>query len=174
LSSEQLRIFFRFLIDAVKRLENEIPNLKLFFVGSGGGQAEVEKKVQETELREKVCFSGFRKDVQSCMGAMDLVVHPSLSEAFCQVLIESMSVGKPLISTDVGGAKEVITNNETGILVQPENVESIVESIRKVYFNKDFRERIALAGQKSVREIFTVEKMVNKQIDCYKELLKNN
>jgi glycosyltransferase involved in cell wall biosynthesis len=106
------------------------------------------------------------------MNAMDLVVHPSLSEAFCQVLIESMSVGKPLISTDVGGAKEVITNGETGILVPPEDAEAIAKAIKEVYFNQEFCQKMALAGQKSVRERFTIENMVNQQIECYENWLK--
>ncbi len=156
----------RFLLSAAKILENEIPNLKLFFVGSSG-QENIERLTADLEMSEKVLFSGFRRDVAACMGAMDLVVHPSLSEAFCQVLIESMSVGKPLISTDVGGAKEVVTNNETGILIPPGNVEAIVEAIRKVYFDSDFRQKISVAGQKSVRERFTVANMVNQQADCY-------
>jgi glycosyltransferase involved in cell wall biosynthesis len=162
----------RFLLQSVKSLLGAIPNLKLFFVGSGGDKKDLERQIQELGLAERVVFSGFRKDVPACMNAMDLVVHPSLSEAFCQVLIESMSVGKPLISTDVGGAKEVITNGETGILVPPEDAEAIAKAIKEVYFNQEFCQKMALAGQKSVRERFTIENMVNQQIECYENWLK--
>lgn len=162
----------RFLVEALKNLENEIPNLKLFFVGDGGHKDVLVNQINSLNITGKVVFSGFRADVPACMSAMDSVVHPSLSEAFCQVLIESMSVGKPLISTDVGGAKEVITNNETGLLIPAENTDAIIESIRKIYFSKDFSEKIALAGQKAVRERFTLEKMVNQQVECYKLWLK--
>ena len=164
----------RFLVEALKKLENEIPNLKLFFVGDGGHKDILVSQITDLNLTKKVVFSGFRADVPACMGAMDAVVHPSLSEAFCQVLIESMSIGKPLISTDVGGAKEVITNNETGLLIPAENTDAIVESIRKVYKDKDFTKKMALAGQKSVRERFTLDKMINQQVECYKIWLKRS
>lgn len=161
----------RFLVQALKELLKSIPEIKLFFVGSGGDIDSLKNQISELGLEEKVIFAGFRKDVNACMKAVDIVVHPSLSEAFCQVLIETMSVGTPLISTDVGGAKEVITHNENGMLIPPENVDSIIEAVKRVYLEKDFTRQMALAGQKSVWERFTVEKMVDRQIECYRKLL---
>lgn len=163
----------RFLISAAKILLEEIPNLKLFFVGDGGDKDALKKQIGELGLADKVVFAGFRKDVNACMKAVDAVVHPSLSEAFCQVLIETMSVGTPIISTDVGGAKEVITHSETGLLIPAENVEAIVEAVGKIYHNREFAEKVALAGQKSVRERFTIEKMVDRQFECYENWLKD-
>lgn len=161
----------RFLVSAAKELLNKIPNLKLFFVGESGDMKTLKKQIAELGLTDKVIFAGFRKDVNACMKAVDTVVHPSLSEAFCQVLIETMSVGTPLISTDVGGAKEVITDGESGWLIPAENVEAIVKAIGKVYNNRESSQEIALVGQKSVRARFTVEKMVNRQVECYEDWL---
>jgi len=93
----------RFLLDAVSLLIERYPNIRLLFVGSGGEEGRLADYVVKTGLKGKVIFAGFRKDVAACIKACELVVHPSLSEAFCQVLIETMSVGTPLISTDVGG-----------------------------------------------------------------------
>jgi glycosyltransferase involved in cell wall biosynthesis len=163
----------RFLISAAKILIDEIPNLKLLFVGEGGDTETLKRQISELGLDEHVIFTGFRRDVNACMKAVDVVVHPSLSEAFCQVLVETMSVETPIISTNVGGAKEVITNNENGLLIPAEDSGAIVEAILKVYRNRDFARKIALAGRKSVQERFTVEKMVNHQIECYETWLRN-
>lgn len=163
----------RFIVSAAKKLLDEIPHLKLLFVGDGGDKKNLKKQISELGLDEKVIFTGFRRDVNACMKAVDAVVHPSLSEAFCQVLVEAMSVETPIISTDVGGAKEVITDGENGLLIPSEDVEAIAKAILKVYRNRDFAMKIALSGRKTVHERFTVEKMINHQIECYESWLRD-
>lgn len=161
----------RFLLAAAERLVGEIPNLKLLFVGDGGDKESLKEQISKAGLSERIVFAGFRKDVSACMKACDVVVHPSLSEAFCQVLIESMSTGVPLISTDVGGAGEVIEDGKTGLLIASENVDEIVEAVRKLYLDRGFGKQIAMAGQQAVREKFTIEKMLDQQIECYETLI---
>ncbi len=161
----------RFLVEAAKELFRQIPTLKLFFVGEGGDRESLVKQIAESGLSGKVVFSGFRKDVSACMKACDAVVHPSLSEAFCQVLIESMSTGLPLVSTDVGGAREVIADGETALLIPPSNVEAIVEAILKLYKDPAFARHMAEKGQRNVRERFTLVRMIDSQIDCYESLM---
>lgn len=160
----------RFLISAAKDLLETIPDLKLIFIGEGGDIDAVKKQIDNDNLNEKVIFAGFRSDVNACIKAADLVVHPSLSEAFCQVLIETMSVGTPIISTDVGGAKEVITDGLNGLLIPDADVEAIKSAVLHLYNDRDDAMRIALAGQQSVTRTFTVDKMVDKQIAVYERL----
>jgi glycosyltransferase involved in cell wall biosynthesis len=154
------------LLSALKELIPEIPNVRLLLLGSGDRKM-IEDLSRERGLEKRVIFAGYRQDVPACMKAMDVVVHPSLSEAFCQVIIETMGVGTALISTDVGGAPEVITHGETGMLVPPSDARAIARAILELYRNPELRHRIAAAGQKSVRERFTVERMVRQQLDCY-------
>lgn len=163
----------RFLISAAKKLNSAIPNLKFLFVGEGSeaDKSNLKAQIESLGLTSQVIFAGFRKDVNACMKAVDVVVHPSLSEAFCQVLIETMSVGTPIVSTNVGGAPEVIENGVNGILIPPEDVDAIVKAIGQIYEQPTFAENIALTGQKNVRERFTIENMVNSQIDFYQQLL---
>lgn len=160
----------RFIISAAARLQREIPNLKLMFIGDGGDKGAVEAQIAEANLQSRVIFTGFRRDVGACIKSANVVVHPSLSEAFCQVLVETMSVGTPLISTDVGGAKEVITHGETGILIRPGDVDAIVDAMLRLYQNADLTKKMTLAGQQSVRATFTVEKMIDRQIAVYERL----
>lgn len=157
----------RFLLSAAKQLEARFPQIRLFFVGDGGGKEEVIRLANELGLREQTAFAGFRRDVPSCMKACDVVVHPSLSEAFCQVLIETMSVGIPLIATDVGGASEVIDDGVTGILIPPADPDAIVNSLTDILTGRTKAETMAFAGQTSVRERFTIEKMVQRQYELY-------
>lgn len=155
------------LIRAFAKIIEQIPEARLLFVGSGS-LAEVDAAIKDLELQDKVVFTGWRDDVAVCFSAMDLFVQPSLSEAFSQVLIEAMGSGLPVIATDVGGAKEVIDNGENAILIQPNDVDAIAENIIKLYRQKELRERLAEAGKGSVRSRFTVENMVNRQFELYK------
>ena len=157
----------RFLLDAVSLLIERYPNIRLLFVGSGGEEGRLADYVVKTGLKGKVIFAGFRKDVAACIKACELVVHPSLSEAFCQVLIETMSVGTPLISTDVGGAKEVIENGVTGTLVPAADPKSLATAIEGVLKDPAKARTMANAGQSFVRNTFTLERMIDEQYKLY-------
>ena len=82
-----------------------------------------------------------------------------------------MSVGTPLISTDVGGAREVIDDGETALLIPAESPAAIVEAVTSLFKNPDLGKEIALSGQTIVRKRFTIEKMINQQIECYEAWL---
>jgi len=160
------------LILALKELAKEIPEGHLLLVG-GGDRKPLEDLARDLGLQNRITFAGYRKDIAACFSAMDMVVHPSLSEAFCQVLIEAMAVGKPLVSTDVGGAPEVITQGETGILVPPEDSMAIARAILDLYRLPERREQLARNAQSSVRKRFPVSLMVERQLSCYSRLLKD-
>jgi glycosyltransferase involved in cell wall biosynthesis len=159
-----------YLLKALPQIIGEIPNVKLLFLGTGD-KTKIESLINELNLNDYVVFGGYRNDVPACIKAMDLVVHPSLSEAFSQVIVEVMGVGTPIVSTNVGGAAEVITNNETGLLISHSSTEEIVESIVKVHHNANIAKRMADAGQRHVTNTFTVNNMIVKQVNCYRQLI---
>lgn len=158
------------LLEAFKDVADKIPEAKLFFVGSGDTN-EIRRKIAEYKLAEKVILAGWRDDAAACIGAMDVFVQPSLSEAFSQVIIEAMAIGTPLVATTVGGAAEVITNEINGLLIPPDNIPAISKAVLKMYNDKNLREKTAANAQAHVRREFTVEKMVGEHIDCYEKWL---
>jgi glycosyltransferase involved in cell wall biosynthesis len=159
------------LVRAFADISKEVPEARLFLVGRGSLE-EVDKAVEELGLRDKVCFAGFREDAPACMNAMDVFVQPSLSEAFSQVLIEAMGVGLPVIATDVGGAREVVDDGSNGYLIQPNDTDAIRDKVLMLYREPHLREKIANAGRQSVRERFTIERMVDEQFQLYKSWLR--
>ena len=158
-----------FLIKAFARIREKIPHARLLLLG-GGNTAEIKKQIDDLNLTGSVIFAGYRDDVAACLKAMDVVVHPSLSEAFCQVLIETMGAGTPLIATDVGGAREVIDHGENALLISPRNVGEIADSVIKLYEEPEFSRKIAASGEISVKKNFTVEKMVDRYLELYRRL----
>lgn len=159
-----------YLVAALAELMTQIPTLKLLLVGGGSGEVLVQQ-ARRLGVNDKVVFAGHRKDVPACMRAMDVIVHPSLSEAFSQVVIEAMASGTPLVSTDVGGAREVIVDGETALLVPSADSTAIVEAVRRLHVDEGLRRRLGASARESVTRQFTVERMVQGQVDCYRRWL---
>ncbi|MFN7948474.1 MAG: glycosyltransferase family 4 protein [Blastocatellia bacterium] len=156
----------QFLIESLSQLVNKIPEVKLLLLG-GGDTNQLQALAQSCGVAERVVFAGHRSDVAACMKAMDVIVHPSLSEAFCQVIIEGMGVGTAMIATNVGGSKEVITDGKNGLLIPHSDPGAITGAVLKLYEDSAWRQRLAREGQLTVRRRFTVERMVGAQVDLY-------
>jgi glycosyltransferase involved in cell wall biosynthesis len=150
---------------------SQVPRIRLVLFGDGAGRPALEAQVRELGLQEHVVFAGFRNDAQVCMRAMDVVVHPSLSEAFCQVIVEALGAGTAVVATDVAGAPEVITSGEDGVLVPPGDPDALARAVLMLYRDLALRQRLANAGYRTVRERFTVERMVDRHAECYRRWL---
>lgn len=160
----------RYLFEAVRSLLPEHPDLRILLLGAGD-RALIEELIVEFGLQQQVVFAGYRKDVVACMKAMDLLVHPSLSESFGQVLVEAMSVATPVIATTVGGVPEIVSHGETGWLVPPKDATALAAAIRQLRADPQRRAQLGLAGQRSVREKFTAEQMVSRHLEMYRRHL---
>jgi glycosyltransferase involved in cell wall biosynthesis len=157
----------RYLFQAVNALAAEIPDLRVLLLGDGD-RALIEGLINEWALQDRVVFAGYRRDVAACMKAMDLLVHPSLSESFGQVLVEAMAVGTPVIATNVGGVPEIVTHDETGLLVPSHNAVALASAIRRLYVDPQRRAQLAQAGQQSVRKRFVAENMIQGYVEVYR------
>ena len=160
-----------YLFTALKELARQIPEVHLLLLGSGD-KPMLEAMIRDLGIEKHVTFAGFRSDVPACMKAMDLFVHPSLSESFGQVVVEAMNVGTAVVAASVGGIPEIVTDSETGRLVPPANCDAIFRTVLELYRDRAQRERLARAGQASVRGRFTVDQMVSRQLDSYRRFLK--
>jgi glycosyltransferase involved in cell wall biosynthesis len=155
-----------YLLEALAQLVPAIPGVRLLLLGEGDQQS-TRGHIARLGLESRVVIAGWRADVAACMGAMDVLVHPSLSEAFCQVIIEGMGVGVPVVSTAVGGAPETITDGDDGLLIPPRDAGAIVRAVRWLHDIPDRRRQIAARGRQSVRQRFTADKMITAYYDLY-------
>ncbi len=160
----------KYLIAAFEKIVRKYPESALLLLG-GGKRDELIEYISNLGLTERVVFGGYREDVTDCIGAMDLVVHPSLSEAFSQVIIEVMGVGTAIVATDVGGAREVIEHGINAMLISPANSKEIEETVDGLLASKSLRQEIGEKGKSSVREKFTVDRMNREHLRIYNELM---
>jgi glycosyltransferase involved in cell wall biosynthesis len=163
----------RYLFDAARMLLADIPNLKLLLVGSGD-RAAIDAMAREYGLEGRVVAAGFRSDVSACLRAMDVAVHPSLSEAFCQAVIEALAAERPVVATNVGGTAEAIVDGEGGLLVPRADAGAIASAVRRLHADPAFARRIADAGHRYAVSHFTIDGMIAAQIDVYRRGLPAN
>ena len=129
------------LLQAAARLKDQIPNLKILFAGNGPLQAELEKQVEESGLKENVCFLGYRTDLEKIVPATDLVVSCSYREGLPLNIIEAMLCKKPIVASVNRGHKELIKDGENGYLFAPNDWQTLAEKMLAVY-NDDQREKM--------------------------------
>jgi glycosyltransferase involved in cell wall biosynthesis len=164
------------LLAAAGRLQPEIADLRVLIVGAHPDPANRQAILLEArrlELEDRVVLTGQRGDVAACMAAMDVLAHPSLSEALGQVLIEAMAVGLPVVASDVGGIPEVVRAGQTGLLVPPGDPVALADAIMTLYRDPALRGRYAAEGRSVARRRFSAERMVAEHLDCYRRWLRS-
>ena len=141
-------------------------NIKVVFVGSPvPGQeyyaSEIDQFITENQLQKTVKILPFTKNLSPIWDITDIALMPSTeAESFGLVAAEAMLAKKPVIASNHGGLTEIILHNQTGFLVEPNNVEALSEALKKLIENPQLRKEFGDNGyQRAVKE-FSVEKYV--------------
>jgi len=138
-----LRAFARAFPDGSERAR--IVGAPLF--GESAYQHELERLVAELGLAERVHFTGHRDDVVAEYGRADVLVHAStLPEPFGQVIVEGLAAGLPVLASDAGGPREILTHGETGLLHRPGDAVELAAHLRLVADDAALRARLRVAG----------------------------
>ena len=166
------------LLEAFQKFWLVYPQARLWLVGEGPETPVLKALAEELGLLaggvEAPCrFLGWRRglDVRDLMGAADLFVHPTFSEAFPQVMVESLSLGVPLVITPVSGAVDYLKHGETAWLVPREDVTALAEALLYLYQHPDLRLAIAQRGRAFVRETFDYTEVNKKYEQLYASLV---
>jgi len=122
-------------------------------------------------IRDRVVFTGLRRDVPDLLACAAVSVMPSLNEALPNVLLESMAAGAPVVSTRVGGTPEVVEDGVTGLLVPPGNAGALARAIDRVLSDPDLAVRLGQSGREFVRRRFSMDAMVRATERLYHTLL---
>jgi glycosyltransferase involved in cell wall biosynthesis/peptidoglycan/xylan/chitin deacetylase (PgdA/CDA1 family) len=159
----------RYLFDALYELDGQY-SLKLLVVGDGPLLKSLKSQVTSHKLEEKVIFTGLRKDVKDILGMTDILVMPSLREGLPMVALEAMVAGVPIVATEVGGMPELVTNGQTGILVEPENKTALKKAITTLIDDHKLYQYLKDNAKKRITEQFSLEGMLQKTQELYWEI----
>ncbi len=158
------------LMSAIPRVTERYPAARFLLFGQGPLQERIRARVEQDGLSQWVRFPGFRKDLASYLGRLDLLVHPALDEGLGIVLLEACAAGVPVIATPVGGVPEVIRDRVNGLLVPPGDAEALAGALMRLLEAKDLRIRLGRAGREIVEQEFSVDRMVEGNLRVYQEL----
>jgi len=165
---------YPFLIDAMGKLAQTIPNVKLVIAGDGSEREKLKKQVLELALDDRVLFLGLREDIPEILSCGDLFLLSSVNEGFGLVLLEAMAFKLPIVATRVGGVPEVVKDGETGLLIPSQDPQSFVNAVLKIYRNRDWGRDLGLAGYERVKRKFDLEVIVQKLENLYVEVLQGD
>jgi len=162
------------LVQSIPMVLAKIPTARFFIVGGGALMGELQALAKSLGLNEALIFTGFRHDVGAFYQIADLFVMSSVGEGLGTAVIDALAMSKPLVATNVGGIPEIIRDGETGRLVPPADPAALAEGIIELLSNPDKAKRMASQGQMDVRQKFSVEAMVEGNIDVYQKILRAN
>lgn len=129
--------------------------------------------IEELNLGDVIQNLGFVKDTRSLIGSLDVLVLSSVTEACPIVVLEAMSVGVPVVGTNVGGVKELLepdSSNPSGIVVASRDVDAIANAVITLSQAPERRKKMGLAGREAVSHHFSLEKCVERHIRLYRAL----
>lgn len=151
--------------------------LEVWIVGSEGkGKTKytelIRKTIKQLDLESCVQLLGTRRDIPELIAQADLLVLSTLvPEAFGRVVVEAGAVGTPVIATRLGGLLDIIDHDHNGLLVDPGDIKGTAEAMSRILSSNELAEKFTLNLRKKVEEEFTLEKMTDKTLAVYKDVL---
>lgn len=162
-----------YVVEAARETVRRIPNAKFLFVGDGMLMESIKAKIEGTELDGKFVFTGLipPSEIPAHISAMDVLVHASLREGLARALPQALIAGKPVISFDVDGAREVVVNGATGCLVSAKDVNGLARAMIELGSSHELRRRYGAEGAKRFTEQFRHETMTKRIREIYQRVL---
>lgn len=166
------------LFNSFKILKSKFPSLplKLLLVGQGSLENKIKELIKINNLSDCVKVTGFIKpsEIHKYHNELDIMVAVSTeeSETFGVSVIEASACEKPVIVSDKGGLKEVVEDNQTGIIVPADNPEILALELEKLILNPDLRRKFGKSGRERVIKYFNKDDCLNLMIKKYEEVWK--
>ena len=153
------------LLEAFRLLLETHPECRLRLVGDGELRPDMEKLAREKGIADAVEFCGMQSNVYPYLRDADIFTLPSIYEGNPMTIIEAMGTGLPIVASRVGGIPDMISDGESGLLVEPEP-QSICAGLTRLVGDVALRQRLGLAARKQ-SQTFSAEHMARDYISCY-------
>lgn len=160
----------QYLIKALHELQNkDLPPFTVLIVGDGPTREHLEQMVKEYAL-SNVQFLGFRRDVQSILSITDIFVSPTLFEGISNSIMEAMNAGVAIITTDIPENKELIENNQNGIVVPARNSSALADNLDRLLKDAERRSKLGIAAQETIHKHFTISTTIQQLNELFLSL----
>lgn len=156
---------------AAKRVYESEPDAAFIIAGEGELMEATRELARSLGIEERTFFIGRCEDVGSVLSISDVCVLSSSSEGFSNAILEYMAAGRPVVATDVGGAREAIIHGETGYLVPVGADDQMAAHIISLLLDQESAGSMGESGRRRVNEKFSTVKQLQNVEGLYSELL---
>lgn len=162
-----------YVVRAAADVVRHNPNVRFLFVGGGILRDRVQQQIDAAGLTDFFHFYGLapREDIPGLLAAMDVVLHASLREGLARVLPQALLAGKPVVSYDVDGAREVVITDQTGFLLPPQSVQPMADALVQLASDAELRDRLGTEGRRRFTDQFRHDVMTRQIRRLYENLL---
>lgn len=161
----------RYALEVAEEIIKKHPKVKFLFIGEGYLRPVLEEMVKRRGLQNSIIFAGLRKDVEKVMAIFDVLILTSLWEGLSQALVQGAILGKPMVSFNVEGAKELIKEGKNGFIVSLKDTSKMIERIDYLLSNPKIAKMMGNAGKGLINEEWQINAMVEKTSQLYEKLL---
>lgn len=161
------------VIAAARNVVARHPNVRFLFVGDGLLRGHLETLIAQAGLTGHFVFTGLVPPgrVPELIAASDIIVHASLREGLARVLPQALIAGKPVVSYDIDGAREVVISGQTGFLLRPRDVVGMGEAIVTLAADPELRNCLGQTGRARFTDQFRHETMTRRLREIYEQVL---
>jgi len=152
------------LLDAVQRIRGALPDVHLLLLREGPDEKMLKRRIEEQGLQKHVSLLPFTNEPEYAFEILDILTLPSLyKEGLPNVLLESMSMEVPVIASRLAGIPEAVIEGETGLLVEPGDVDQLADAIIRLWSDQEALQTIRAAG----RELIATRFNKDRQFQCF-------
>jgi glycosyltransferase involved in cell wall biosynthesis len=161
----------KYLVRAIPHVLAKLPDTRFFIVGKGELMDELKETASALGLKEELIFTGFRDDVADFYQIADLYVMSSVQEGLGTAVLDALALAKPVVATNTGGLPEIIHDGKTGRLVAPADPEALAGGIVDMLTRVEAAKNMAKEGQSMVQNSFSIDAMVENNVEVYQKVL---
>lgn len=163
----------KFLIQAARQIVDRCPNVRFVLIGDGVLRESLRQQIENLRLSDHFIFTGLvpPERIPELINAADIVAHTSEWEGLARVLPQGLIAGKPVVSYDVDGAKEVVIPGETGCLIPVEEIRGLSEAICELAESSELRSRLGNNGRERFTDTFRHQTMTSRIMEVYQKVL---
>ncbi len=165
----------KYFLQALPEIIEQVPNLKVAFVGRFGRKQphvrQLRRFILDNDLAGRVRWVGRQKNVSDYAAASEITVVPSIEEPLGLVAIEALMAGTPVVASETGGLTEIVRPNQTGLLFPPTDSLALAKAVIRLAKDAGWRKALGERGRQQMIDRFAPEKLIDQVEDVYRRFL---